>query len=109
VSNETGTNEVYVARFPTPGEITRVSPNGGQGPMWRRDGRELYWRGPGNALMALDVSVSNDAIRLSPPRELFTIPTVFLTTTRRQYAPSAEVSASSSTRTSRTPSRVPSS
>jgi Tol biopolymer transport system component len=63
-SNETGRDEVYVQSFPTPGRKTLVSPRGGAHPVWRRDGRELYYwqddqlvavdvdpRGPGGALV----------------------------------------------------------
>jgi serine/threonine-protein kinase len=58
-SNETGRFEVYVQSYPTPGRKTLVSASGGAHPVWRRDGRELYyWRedqliaaslGPGGA------------------------------------------------------------
>jgi hypothetical protein len=58
-SNETGRFEVYVQSYPTPGRKTLVSASGGVHPVWRRDGRELYyWRedqliaaslGPGGA------------------------------------------------------------
>jgi serine/threonine protein kinase/Tol biopolymer transport system component len=42
-SNEPGTNEIYVQRFPSGGGKVRVSSNGGVQPRWRRDGRELYY------------------------------------------------------------------
>jgi dipeptidyl aminopeptidase/acylaminoacyl peptidase len=42
-SNETGRNEVYVQAFPTPGPKTPVSVGGGHGPVWRGDGKELYF------------------------------------------------------------------
>jgi serine/threonine-protein kinase len=44
-SNESGRDEVYVESFPTPGRKTLVSAGGGVSPVWRGDGRELYyWR-----------------------------------------------------------------
>jgi len=44
-SDETGRDEVYVQSFPTPGRRTLVSAGGGVNPVWRGDGRELYyWR-----------------------------------------------------------------
>ena len=43
VSDETGQDEVYVGRFPQGGEKWRVSTAGGRGPLWRGDGRELYY------------------------------------------------------------------
>ena len=42
-SNETGREEVYVQAFPTPGQRTLVSVGGGVDPVWRGDGRELYY------------------------------------------------------------------
>jgi hypothetical protein len=43
VSDETGRNEVYVQSYPTPGHKVLVSNGGGGNPVWRRDGRELYY------------------------------------------------------------------
>ncbi len=46
VSDETGRDEVYVQSYPTPGHKVLVSDAGGDNPVWRRDGRELYyWQG----------------------------------------------------------------
>jgi serine/threonine-protein kinase len=44
-SDETGRWEVYVQSFPEAGRKTLVSVSGGVNPVWRGDGRELYyWR-----------------------------------------------------------------
>ena len=43
-SNESGRQDVYVTRFPEPGGKWPVSTNGGGFPVWRRDGRELFYR-----------------------------------------------------------------
>jgi serine/threonine protein kinase/Tol biopolymer transport system component len=45
-SNATGRTEVYVRRFagaPASAEAIRVSNNGGQDPVWKSDGRELFY------------------------------------------------------------------
>ncbi len=42
-SDESGTTEVYVARFDKPTERVRISTSGGINPRWRRDGRELFY------------------------------------------------------------------
>ena len=47
-SNETGRMEVYVRPFPGPGGATQVSTDGGDQPVWSRDGRELYYRDGAN-------------------------------------------------------------
>lgn len=56
-SNESGHHEIYVAPFPGPGAKRRVSPSGGVDPRWRRDGKELYYRGEGETLMAATIDL----------------------------------------------------
>ncbi len=53
VSNESGRDEVYVAPYPGPGERHQVSPSGGRGPAWSRDG-ELFYRN-GDQMMSVRV------------------------------------------------------
>lgn len=56
-SNESGRDEVYVDSYPRPGYRVMISQAGGVDPVWRGDGRELYyWRG--DALMALPIDGS---------------------------------------------------
>jgi Tol biopolymer transport system component len=43
MSNETGTNEVYVRPFPGPGGRVQVSSGGGGQPAWSPDGRRIYY------------------------------------------------------------------
>ena len=62
-SNESGRAEVYLQAYPTPGQMTLVSEGGGGSPVWRRDGRELYyWQG--DQLFA--VSLSAGAVGAPP-------------------------------------------
>ena len=62
-SDETGRNEVYVQSYPVPAMKLSVSADGGSSPVWRRDGRQLYyWRG--DQLMVVNVDVDN---RGGPP------------------------------------------
>ena len=42
-SDETGQSEVYVERFPDLGNREQVSTDGGRGPVWSRDGSELFY------------------------------------------------------------------
>jgi hypothetical protein len=45
-SDATGRDEVHVESYPTPGRHAVVSDSGGMHPVWRGDGRELYyWQG----------------------------------------------------------------
>src|SRR5262249_38940792 len=45
-SNESGRSEVYVQPFPGPGAKFQISTDGGANPLWRRDGKELFFLGP---------------------------------------------------------------
>jgi Tol biopolymer transport system component len=55
VADEAGHDEVYLARFPDASRKWLVSSGGGNTPIWRRDGRELYYAN-GKKLMAVDMS-----------------------------------------------------
>jgi Tol biopolymer transport system component len=56
-SDDTGRNEVYVLPMSGKGDRIAVSVNGGAGPIWSRDGRELFYRA-GDDLVAVDVQTS---------------------------------------------------
>ena len=59
-SNESGRGDVYVTRFPEPLGKWQVSTSGGGFPVWRRDGRELFYRGSDGTLMAVPVAPGSD-------------------------------------------------
>jgi serine/threonine-protein kinase len=69
VSNESGSDEIYVQPFPGPGEIVPVSAGGGRAPVWSHDGRELYYRN-GSAMMTVSVTTEG-GFRAGRPRQLF--------------------------------------
>jgi len=73
VSDESGTDQVYVTSFPGQESKWQVSTDGGTDPKWRRDGRELYYTRE-NMLMAVTVQ-GFSPIQLSAPRPLFRMPT----------------------------------
>jgi eukaryotic-like serine/threonine-protein kinase len=56
-SNESGRAEVYVQRFPGPGEKVQVSTDGGSNAVWSRDGKQLVYENAGT-LWATEVMVS---------------------------------------------------
>jgi Tol biopolymer transport system component len=58
VSNETGSSEVYVTRFPGPNGKWPISAGGGSFPRWRADGKELFYVARNNKLMAASVNAS---------------------------------------------------
>jgi len=56
VSDESGRNEIYVRPFPALDAKHLVSNGGGIGPVWSRDGREIFYRNEdGNRMMAASV------------------------------------------------------
>ncbi len=69
VSNETGSNEVYVRRLLEGSARWRVSMRGGTEPRWGRAGRELFFRN-GDSLYAVAMQLGAE-LRAGPPRALF--------------------------------------
>jgi Tol biopolymer transport system component len=57
----------------------QVSKNGGFVPLWRRDGKELFYFVPSpnmTKFMAVGIQVGSGGIEIGPPRELFSAPTL---------------------------------
>ncbi|MBI4478398.1 MAG: PD40 domain-containing protein [Acidobacteria bacterium] len=69
-SNESGSYEVYVQPFPTPGDRVRISTNGGSQPRWRKDGKELFYLAADGTMMAVEIR-SGTTIEPSIPKSLF--------------------------------------
>jgi serine/threonine protein kinase/Tol biopolymer transport system component len=70
-SDESGTWEVYVRRFPGADGKWQVSTHGGAQPRWRRDGKELFYLAPDGKLMAADVKIGGSTFETGTPRALF--------------------------------------
>jgi len=73
-SNESGVNEVYVQGFPRAASKVQISRNGGTLPVWRRDGKELFYLSADSKLMAVAIS-SGDTLQPSAPQPLFDVHT----------------------------------
>jgi eukaryotic-like serine/threonine-protein kinase len=71
-SLESGRREIYIQPMPPLKGRTRVSINGGRGPIWRRDGQELFFVGPDSAIMAADIN-QGSTISVGVPRQLFRV------------------------------------
>jgi len=69
-SNESGQNEVYVQTFPSPGGKSQISTGGGNRPVWRRDGRELFYIAADGKLMAVEVKLGSK-LEAGAPKPLF--------------------------------------
>jgi eukaryotic-like serine/threonine-protein kinase len=69
-NEENGRTDVYVQSFPTPNVKVRVSANGGDLPRWRRDGKELFYLGPDDAMMSVAVQ-PGQPLAFGLPQKLF--------------------------------------
>ncbi len=68
-SNESGRPEIYVQPYPGPGGKRLISTDGGIGPVWARNGRELFYRN-GIQMMAVDTT-TQPTFSAGTPRMLF--------------------------------------
>ena len=74
-STESGRSEIYVQPFQGPGTKSLISINGGAQPRWRNDGKELFFIGLDERLMAVPISLpQNDG-----PAEVGTPVPLFVT------------------------------
>ena len=72
-SNESGRKEVYVRTFPDATGKWEISTDGGTEPMWRADGKELFYVTEGK-LMSVKVSTGPKGFQASAPKALFEHP-----------------------------------
>jgi WD40 repeat protein len=75
-SNESGRTEVYVQSFPTGNGKWLVSSGGGTQPVWRADGREMYFLSPDGYIMASSTTLS-PAVSIAEPKRLFPVEAKF--------------------------------
>ncbi|MFA6954482.1 MAG: protein kinase [Thermoanaerobaculia bacterium] len=69
LSDDSGSNEVWAARFPSGEQRTQISRGGGAGMRWSRDGKSLYFRYQDSIRV---VSVTRGAsVSFSAPKQLF--------------------------------------
>ena len=89
-ATELGRAEVLVEPFPRTGRKWQISRRGGHKPVWRRDGKELYFLAPDFRFMAAAVETTS-SFRADTPVALFPIvgnPGLFVV--GRQYAVSRD-------------------
>ena len=73
VSDESGSNQVYIAPFPGPGGKWQASRAGGSEPRWRGDGKELFFLAPDNKLMAVEVNAKEFTLEIGNTQLLFEV------------------------------------
>src|ERR1700722_11926022 len=66
-----GRTESMLVPFPGPGGKWQVSRGDGRGPLWRRDGKELFYLSADNKLLAVPVDTSGGKFSAGDARVLF--------------------------------------
>ena len=67
-SNESGSEQIYVAGFKGGTGKWQVSSNGGIHPEWSRDGKEIYFASSGNSVWAVPVKEVDGALQFGAAR-----------------------------------------
>jgi hypothetical protein len=80
---ETGRSEIYIQSFMGTGSKQRISTEGGAGPRWRHDGKEMFYRAADGNLVSVSIELGTDAVKAGPPTPLFRLATPV-------YAPSLD-------------------
>ena len=74
VSNETGTYELYVRRFPSGTERIKISPGIGAFPMWSPDGTELFYTNDGTQYFSVAINTKDGVLIPGSPELMFKLP-----------------------------------
>jgi Tol biopolymer transport system component len=76
-SNESGTNEVAVRSFDpatgVAGMPVFITSDGGRTPLWRGDGKEIFYMNQDGTAMAMDINTS-DGVKTETAKPLFQVP-----------------------------------
>jgi Tol biopolymer transport system component len=83
VSNELGSQQIYVRSFPDTTSKWQISIDGGWAPRWSADGTQLFYKRD-SALFAVDVSTSG-GFTAGRPRQLFETPNLIGGVQLHQY------------------------
>jgi hypothetical protein len=85
MSHESGRPEIDLAAFPTFTGRRQISIAGGMQPLWRADGKELFFLAGDRKLMAVEIKAAGAVLETAPVRELFqetSFPTLAFTSTQ---------------------------
>jgi Tol biopolymer transport system component len=90
-SDESGRAEIYVQSFPTGGGKWQVSSGGGGQPLWRRDGKELFYVAADGRLTAVAVKTAGPAFQAGERIKLSVrVPTTSITGDRNTWVATAD-------------------
>jgi hypothetical protein len=65
--------QVFVESIPTGNGRWQVSTEGGDWPIWRHDGKELFYR-QGTKLMTVPIRLTEKSVEIGSPQVLFEVP-----------------------------------
>jgi serine/threonine protein kinase len=90
-SDESGRLEVYLDSYPQRGRRVSITSNGGAHPVWRGDGRELYYWNEGSLVaVRIDAARSDAAPGVGPPTVLLGAPYFIGPNTMYDVSPDGE-------------------
>ncbi|MGE4191136.1 MAG: protein kinase, partial [Thermoanaerobaculia bacterium] len=72
-SDESGSYEVYVARFPEIGGKVQISRAGGVQPRWNANDAEIYFKTPDNMLTTVTIDTGSGTISVGEPQPHFQV------------------------------------
>jgi dipeptidyl aminopeptidase/acylaminoacyl peptidase len=73
VSDQSGRQQIYVESFPPSRTQQQASVDGGNAPVWRRDGNEVFYRSPDGVLMGVPIHSVDGRLQLGTPTALFPV------------------------------------
>ncbi|HEU4930349.1 MAG TPA: hypothetical protein VFU38_11015, partial [Candidatus Krumholzibacteria bacterium] len=76
VSNQSGRHEIYVRSWSNPSAMWQVSSQGGNAPVWARDGGELFYM-RGSTLVSVPVDRASTSFSAGTARDLFEMPPAY--------------------------------
>jgi serine/threonine protein kinase/Tol biopolymer transport system component len=77
-SNESGRFEIYVIPASGSGGKWQISSSGGQQPLWRRDGKELFFLSNDDNLMSVPIKLNPDSVQADAAHPLFPLANAIL-------------------------------
>jgi Tol biopolymer transport system component len=86
-SSVSGRSEIYLTQFPESGQRYTVSSQGGAGPAWRRDGKELFFVAGDGQLTAVPVILRSGDVEFGRAESLFPVKKSYF---GRAYEPSLD-------------------
>jgi Tol biopolymer transport system component len=69
-TNESGQGNIVVQPFPGPGGRSQISTEGGSRPVWRADGKELFYIGQDGSMMSVPIDATGQ-FSAGAPQALF--------------------------------------